>query len=588
MTPFDVRSSLEQLAEEIPTGPARSISDIANEALVLRRRRRTRWATLAAAAAVAAVALVVPLAVDNAEDRPAPANPPADDTPSQDVDVITQDGECTLDVATSTDYSSVLLVRTDCTVKTIEADWGPTISYTSLSPDGTTVAAAIPGEPAHLELLNLRTGKRQTLASATDALGDPTWSRDGRFVAFWVNEGGASSIHVANVEDLTDRQISTAGTTAAFPAWSPDGSAVVFSRLGDLWMVDVATGSERQLPDAPRHLSHPFWGINNGEGLYAIDSGSNTGSRGYRVVQLDPTTGEVVASSQEIQGGSIQDAMYDGFGIHIATINNSRSTVVTTLDYNLSAIGQRTVPDAYVTNLRERQPSTTAPEGTTPDGRTYGPAATENPPDLIAVLTIDDHVGYLPIGDENEPSPGSPEEALIWHERMRAHRYPVYAIDGTTIVGVFDIAGGGPRSSRIARLTTSTTPPPTAEKESLTGDLRIDNHGCTYLTSGATEHWLIWPWEFQLVDPHAKTLAIENFVENTPVASNGDQITIEGLRLPGQEVQGGPCATDTPRSTSSHTDFTRNQLRRDSGGITPPPVTAGTHRRGQSSEVRLR
>lgn len=325
-----------------------------SEALALRRRGRTRWAALAAAAAAAAVVLVVPLAADNTDDRSAPANPLADDTPSHDVAPIAEDGECTLDVATSNDYTSVLLVRTDCTVETIEADWGPSISYASLSPDGKTVAAAIPGEPAHLDLLNLRTGKRQTLATSTDTLGDPTWSRDGRFVAFWVNEDRASSIHIANVEDLTDRQISTAGTIAAFPAWSPDGSAVVFSRFGDLWMVDVATGSERQLPEAPRYLSHPFWGTNNGEGLYAIDSGANEGSRGFHVVQLDRTTGEPVATSEEIQGGSVQDAMYDGFGIHVAAINKSRNTDVTTLDYNLSPTGQRTVLDAYVTNLRER------------------------------------------------------------------------------------------------------------------------------------------------------------------------------------------------------------------------------------------
>jgi Tol biopolymer transport system component len=43
------------------------------------------------------------------------------------------------------------------------------------------------------------------------------------------------------------------------PTWSPDGSAIAFVRDGDVWMIDLQTGSESQITDAPEHETLPAW-----------------------------------------------------------------------------------------------------------------------------------------------------------------------------------------------------------------------------------------------------------------------------------------------------------------------------------------
>lgn len=89
----------------------------------------------------------------------------------------------------------------------------------------------------------------------------PAWSPDGRRIAFargpvvalqspllpaiasWQE---SLTIWVADADGTNQRQV-TAGPTSGYPAWSADGKHLTFVRGGDLWSLDLASGTERRL-----------------------------------------------------------------------------------------------------------------------------------------------------------------------------------------------------------------------------------------------------------------------------------------------------------------------------------------------------
>jgi Tol biopolymer transport system component len=68
--------------------------------------------------------------------------------------------------------------------------------------------------------------RRLTRNPAVDA--DPTWSPDGRRIAFESKRGGNFDIYVMNADGSGQRRLTQSGGD---PAWSPDGRRIAF--VGD-------------------------------------------------------------------------------------------------------------------------------------------------------------------------------------------------------------------------------------------------------------------------------------------------------------------------------------------------------------------
>src|SRR5919108_5410309 len=108
-------------------------------------------------------------------------------------------------------------------------DYGPA-DDPSWSPDGKRIAftANVSGSlDVYVAPRRGGTPKRLTKGRANDAL--PTWSPDGRRIAFVSDRGGDVEIYVMNTDGSHQRRLTHSRGVDTSPAWSPDGTQLAFA-----------------------------------------------------------------------------------------------------------------------------------------------------------------------------------------------------------------------------------------------------------------------------------------------------------------------------------------------------------------------
>lgn len=160
--------------------------------------------------------------------------------------------------------------------------------YPALSPDGTRLACQ--DVTGNLLVRTLATGEEQPTARplATDGPpGAPTWSPDGRYVAFCdrnrLNQRFREGYNLIRVIDtrtgrerrhLPAEHQSLSDRVASGPVWSPDGRWMALVAESALWVLPVTAdgapaGPARRLTDEP--ADHPSWSADSGTLLYLSD-----------------------------------------------------------------------------------------------------------------------------------------------------------------------------------------------------------------------------------------------------------------------------------------------------------------------------
>lgn len=111
---------------------------------------------------------------------------------------------------------------------------------------------------------------RQIFSAPQAAQGTPSFSPDGKKVAFVSNKDGTPRVYVipipqegASLKDVKPLLISKRNRDNTCPAWSPDGNKIAYCALSQgarqIWIYDFATGKEIQLTDGSGHKENPTW-----------------------------------------------------------------------------------------------------------------------------------------------------------------------------------------------------------------------------------------------------------------------------------------------------------------------------------------
>jgi TolB protein len=118
-----------------------------------------------------------------------------------------------------------------------------------------------------------------TILTSKEPLMSPSWSSDGRQVAYVSFENKAAAIYIQEVSSGARQKVSAAPGINGAPVWSPDGKrlALTLSEKGspDIFLLDIATRKLRQLTFNTAIDTEPTWTPDGTSILFTSDrSGS--------------------------------------------------------------------------------------------------------------------------------------------------------------------------------------------------------------------------------------------------------------------------------------------------------------------------
>ncbi len=154
------------------------------------------------------------------------------------------------------------------------------IAYITAEDDGAT------GRVYRLIVSDADGANQYTIVESAEPLMSPTWSPDGRRIAYVSFEGNRSAVWVQTLRTGNRQRLSAEAGINGAPAWSPDGRRMAMTLSGpdgnpDIWVMTVATGEKRRLTTNPAIDTEAAWSP-DGRTLY-FTSDRSGGPQIYRV-----------------------------------------------------------------------------------------------------------------------------------------------------------------------------------------------------------------------------------------------------------------------------------------------------------------
>jgi len=193
----------------------------------------------------------------------------------------------------------------------------------------------------HIAIMNADgSGRRLLTGGDAGAAADtsPVWSPDGTLLAFWrTSAGGPWEIVVTDAAGTVEATVAVQGTSGAtslggyalgapsFLAWSPDSSQLAFSQYtGDLpgvWVLGADGTGLSQLGDPALPASDPAWSSDGTRIVFHGGSDASPGDNGVYVMNADGTDAHLV-SDVKASGYSFYAPQWQPGGELIAFIAN--------------------------------------------------------------------------------------------------------------------------------------------------------------------------------------------------------------------------------------------------------------------------
>ena len=141
------------------------------------------------------------------------------------------------------------------------------VSGTAWSPDGEWIAfghgAFFEGPnptPTRLMLIHPDGTGLRALTKPDENSGSPTWSPDGKLIAYRYAKGARRGLAILNVATGETRSLDTGSELATFPTWSPRGDWISFTSLRDgnydVYVIHPDGTGLARLTDAPGNDAH--------------------------------------------------------------------------------------------------------------------------------------------------------------------------------------------------------------------------------------------------------------------------------------------------------------------------------------------
>ena len=195
----------------------------------------------------------------------------------------------------------------------------------SWSPDGRQLAyVSFENRRASIYLQDVTTGARRVLSAAPGINGAPAWSPNGRQLALVLSKSGAPNIYTLDVGSERLTQMTHDFYINTEPAWSPDGKSLLFTsnRSGgpQLYQLNLKSGAVSRLS---------YDGNYNARGSYTRDGGhvvmihKSLGVYSIAILNLD--TGTLKTLSGVGQDSGSPSVAPNGTMILYDTINRGRS-----------------------------------------------------------------------------------------------------------------------------------------------------------------------------------------------------------------------------------------------------------------------
>jgi Tol biopolymer transport system component len=172
----------------------------------------------------------------------------------------------------------------------------------------------------------------------------PAWSPDGTRIAFVANRNGNPDIYVMNADGTGQRRVTTSPGREYYPGWSPDGSRLVFQSDRDdrpnVYTIDVDGTREERLTTGAFSAQRPTWSAagkiafsSNREGtfkLFVMDADGSglrrlTSATGF-VAEYDPRWSP---DGTRIAYSRTGDPPIGNTEIYVANADGSQATRIT-------------------------------------------------------------------------------------------------------------------------------------------------------------------------------------------------------------------------------------------------------------------